>query len=217
MNVNTVPYKWDLREDICPCDVHLNEFVAAKKIRNGAIFHFGTGAHHIVGIDAAENGRNNSVLAITASTGEYDSYVKLLIERPEVGNAYKAYFGDIYQLDKRLLPELDVVSLFHLCEFRTDTQDSYGALTDIEVAKLLVDKLKPGGWVLFYTGSMAFDDAKGVIAKLAKQRPIVRHPDFKMLQVYRKAARSTAAKRPAKAKRAAPKAKTRAKPKRKTK
>lgn len=185
---------WNLEVGQCPCDVHFNDFVAAKKIRNAAIFHFGTGAHHVIGIDTAENGLNNSVLAITASTGEYDSYVKLLIERPEVGNVYKAYFGDIYQIDKRLLPEFDVVTLFHLCEFRTDAQDAYDALTDLDMAKVLIDKVKPGGWVLFYKGSMAFHEALPVIAKLERQRPIVRQPDFKTLQVYRKAAAPVKAK-----------------------
>jgi len=188
---------WNLEVGQCPCDIHFNEFVAAKKIRNAAIFHFGTGAHHVIGIDSAENGRNNSVLAITASTGEYDSYVKLLIARPEVGNVYKAYFGDIYQIDKRLLPEFDVVTLFHLCEFRSDVQDSYDALSDLDMAKTLIDKVKPGGWVLFYTGSMAFHEAEPVIAKLERQRPIARQADFKTLRVYRKQEPSSAKKKPA--------------------
>jgi hypothetical protein len=195
--LNVYTNTWELDVPVCPCDVHANEFVAAKKVRNGTIFHFGTGAHHIVGIDAAENGRNNAVFAITASTGEYDSYIKLLIDRPEVGNAYKAYFGDIYQLDGRLLPDFDVVTLFHLCEFRAEAQDHYGALTDLEMAKVLIDKLKPGGWVLFYTSSMAFDDAKKVIAKLEKQGSIAREPDFKTLQVYRKKTAASAKKKPA--------------------
>ena len=207
---------WALDVPVCPCDVHCNEFVAAKKLRGGAIFHFGTGAHHIIGIDAAENGLDNAVFAITASTGEYDSYVKLLIARPEVGNAYKAYFGDIYQMDKRLLPQFDVVTLFHLCEFRTEANDSYGALTDLELGKVMIDRTKPGGWVLFYTGSMAFDKSEPVIAKLEKLGLIVRQPDFKSLLVYRKPAEAAVAKRRAKpvARKAAKKAK-RAKAKKK--
>jgi hypothetical protein len=196
--LNVYTNTWELDVPVCPCDVHANEFVASKKVRNGTIFHFGTGAHHIVGIDAAEKRRNNAVFAITASTGEYDSYIKLLIERPEVGNAYKAYFGDIYQIDGRLLPEFDVVTLFHLCEFRAEAQDHYGALSDFEMAKVLIDKLKPGGWVLFYKSSMAFDDAQKVIARLEKHGTIVREPDFKSLLVYRKRAAATARRKAAK-------------------
>jgi hypothetical protein len=186
LNVHTDT--WHLNVEYCPCDVHFNEFVDAANVRNAAIFHFGTGAHHVVGIAAAENGRNNSVLAITASVGEYDSYVKLLIARPAVGRAYKAYFGDIYQLDGRLLPDLDFATLFHLCEYRSEVQDSYGALTDLEMAEVLVDRLKPGGRLLFYTGSNAFPEATAVISELKRKRPLVREADFKTLRVYRKAA-----------------------------
>ena len=64
-----------------------------------AIFHFGTGNHHIVGLKLAENGSNCAVLGITASPQEYDDYVELLIKNPRLGHTYKAYFGDIYQLD----------------------------------------------------------------------------------------------------------------------
>ena len=78
-----------------------------------SIFHFGTGNHHIVGLKTAENGSNCAVLGITASPQEYDDYVELLIKNPRLGHTYKAYFGDIYQLDGRLLPEFDYVSLFH--------------------------------------------------------------------------------------------------------
>jgi len=200
---------WALDVPVCPCDVHFNDFVAAAKIKNSTIFHFGTGSHHVIGIEAAEDGRKNAVFAITASVGEYDSYVRLITDQPEVGNHYKAYFGDIYQLDARLLPEFDVVTLFHLCEFRTDANDAYGALTDLEMAKLLIDKIRPGGYVLFYQGSMAFEKAVDVIAKLEKQRDLTRLPDFKRLQVYRVGMKKAAKKAsPGKKKAVKAKAKT---------
>ncbi len=200
---------WALDVPVCPCDVHFNDFVTDKKIKNASIFHFGTGSHHVIGIQAAEDGRNNAVFAITASVGEYDSYVKLITDEPVVGNSYKAYFGDIYQLDARLLPEFDVVTLFHLCEFRTPENDAYGALTDLEMAKVLIGKIKPGGSVLFYKGSMAFEKALPVIAKLEKQGLIVRQPDFKTLLVYRVPAKKSVAKKAVKktAKKVAKKAK----------
>jgi hypothetical protein len=184
LNVYEPP--WDLNVDWCPCDVHFNEFVA-DRISNAAIFHFGTGNHHVVGIDAALNGRNNAVLAITASVGEYESYIKLVIERPEVGRVYKVLFGDIYQLDGRLLPALDVITLFHLCEFRSEVQDAYGALTDRELVELMIEKLEPGGHILLYKDSLAFDKAEPLIAELLKdQAPIRREPDYQTLQVYRR-------------------------------
>jgi hypothetical protein len=64
---------WDLHVQQCPCDVHFLEFLEERGIRDSAIFHFGTGNHHIVGIRTAEDGRGNSVLGITASPQEYES------------------------------------------------------------------------------------------------------------------------------------------------
>ena len=177
---------WDLDVKQCPCDVHFVEFLRERKITDAAIFHFGTGNHHHVGIQAATDGSNNAVLGITASPQEYESYVKLSIEHPDVTRLYKAYFGDIYQLDSRLLPEFDVVTLFHLCEFRSEANDSYNALTDLEMAALLVDKLRPGGWLQFYTGSFRFDRAIPVIAELEKIRPIEKIEEYKSLLTYRK-------------------------------
>ena len=126
----------------------------------------------------AENGSNCAVLGITASPQEYDDYVELLIKNPRLGHTYKAYFGDIYQLDARLLPEFDYVSLFHLGEFRTPDNDAYGALTDLEMTLMLADKVKPGGEILFYTGSFAYDKARGR-RQGARQAAALRAGDYK--------------------------------------
>jgi len=189
MAMNVWDVNWFLDEKQCPCDVHFLEYLEQERITGASIFHFGTGGHHVVGIRTAENGSNNAVLGITASPQEYDDYVKLVIERPEVGRTYKAVFGDIYQLDARLLPELDFVTLFHSGEFRSEKNDAYGALTDLEVAELLVAKLKSGGRVLFFSGSFAFDKAEAVAAELVAKRLVTAEPDYKTLRIYRKAAR----------------------------
>jgi hypothetical protein len=177
---------WSLDEAQCPCDVHFLEYLKEERVRNAAIFHFGTGNHHVVGLKAAED--NNAVLSITASPQEYDDYVELLIRNPRLGHTYKAYFGDIYQLDARLLPEFDYVTLFHVGEFRTPDNDSYGALTDLEMTLLLADKVKPGGEILFYSGSFAYDKAQACAAELVSARPFATEADFKSLRVYRKRA-----------------------------
>jgi hypothetical protein len=177
---------WSLDEEQCPCDVHFVQYLEERKVRNAAIFHFGTGNHHLVGMKAAESGANNAVLGITASPDEYDAYVKLLIDNPRLGHTYKAYFGDIYQLDARLLPEFDYVTLFHVGEFRTPANDSYGALTDLEMTLLLADKVKPGGEVLFYSLSFAYEKAEPVAAELVKVRPFDPAPDYKSLKVFTK-------------------------------
>jgi hypothetical protein len=177
---------WSLDEAQCPCDVHFVEYLEEKQARGAAIFHFGTGNHHIVGLRAAAAG--NAVLGITAAPQEYDDYVELLIRNPRLGHTYKAYFGDIYQLDARLLPEFDYVTLFHLGEFRTPENDSYGALTDLDMTLLLAGRVKPGGEILFYSGSFAYDKAQAVAQELVKVRPFAPAPGYKSLQVYRKRA-----------------------------
>ena len=131
---------WSLDEATCPCDVHFLQYLKDRQAKGAAIFHFGTGNHHIVGLKAADDGADNAVLGITASPQEYDDYVELLIQNPRLGRTYKAYFGDIYQLDPRLLPQFDYVTLFHVGEFRGAENDRYGALTDLEMTLLLADR-----------------------------------------------------------------------------
>ena len=128
---------WDLRENECPCDIHLINWLDEKQIRDATIFHFGTGAHHHVGIECARPERRNAVLGVTASLEEHKAYVTLAINRPDVLRFYTAIFGDIYLLNEKLLPTFDVVTLFHLCEVRREQNDAYGAMTDLEITRLL--------------------------------------------------------------------------------
>ena len=166
--------------------MHFLEWLEETKTRDAAIFHFGTGSHHIVGLETAEDGSNNAVFGITASPTEYDAYVKMLIDKPRLGHTYKAYFGDIYQLDRRLLPAFNIVTLFHVGEFRSEKNDEYGALTDLEMTRVLCDRLKPGGQVLFYSGSYAFDVAERVTAELTKAKVLADAGSFKTLRIFNK-------------------------------
>ena len=175
LKMNTWSARWDLDETQCPCDVHFNDWIADQGLTGRSIYHFGTG---------------NTVFAITASVEEYDSYIKLVSENAPVARSYLAYFGDIYLTNPHLLPELDVVTLFHLCEFSAPNTASaeYGGLSDFDLLIALTDRLRPGGHVLFYTGSFAFDAAARAIAKWEKARPVERVGEFKTLLVYRKKA-----------------------------
>lgn len=186
MTLNYWKATWSLDEKQCPCDIHFCQYLDEKAARNKAIFHFGTGSHHYVGLHCARSGANNAVLAITASIEEYQEYIKLLIENPALGATYKAYFGDIYQLDRRLLPDLDYATVFHLGEYRTEANDSYGALTDLGMTQVLADRLKPGGELLFYVGSFAYDKAEAVGAELVKSGQFERVGPYKTLMIYRK-------------------------------
>ena len=98
---------WSLDEAQCPCDLHFVEYLEEKGAKDAADLPL---RHrqppHRRAEDCAENGSNCAVLGITASPQEYDDYVELLIKNPRLGHTYKAYFGDIYQLDARLLPRV---------------------------------------------------------------------------------------------------------------
>lgn len=155
---------WDLRVAECPCDTDFVSWLDETELRRAAIFHFGTGAHHHVGIECARPDRAHAVLGITAAPQEYEAFIRLAIARPDVLRHYNCVFGDIYLVNERLMPEFDVVTLFHLCEFRTEENDGYGAMTDLEVTRTLASRVKPGGHVLFFPGSFAFEKAKVVIA-----------------------------------------------------
>ena len=179
---------WSLDEKQCPCDIHLCDYLEEKKISGKTVFHFGTGNHHILGLHNARSGLNNAVLGITASPDEYQAYIKLLIDNPTLGATYKAYFGDIYQLDRRLLPDLDIASLFHVGEYRTEHNDKYGALTDTEMILLCADRLKPGGEIHFYTGSFAYDKTFEAAAAMLKSGSFVEAEKYKSLQILRKTA-----------------------------
>ena len=179
---------WSLDEAQCPCDVHFVQYLELKEARGAAIFHFGTGNHHYVGLKAADSDANNAVLGITASPEEYSAYIDLLIKNPRLGHTYKAYFGDIYQLDGRLLPAFDYVTLFHVGEYRTPENDSYGALTDKEMTLVLADKVKPGGEILFFSKSFAYDKAEAIAGELVREGPFDPMPDYKSLKILKKRA-----------------------------
>jgi hypothetical protein len=178
--------KWPLLVDVCPCDVHFNDWVAKEKLRNKTIYHFGTGTHHVVGVKQAE--RKNRVVAITASKEEYEAYVTLVTENSGVAKFYLAYFGDIYLTNPDLLPDFDAVTMFHLCEFffPNTASKEYGGLTDAKVLDIFTKKTRKGGHILFYTRSIAFDKAKPIIAKWEKTAGVKRVGEFKTLLVYKK-------------------------------
>ncbi len=178
---------WHLDEKQCPCDVHFLDYLDETKATGRNIFHMGTGSHHVVGLKVASNGSNNQVLGITASKEEYAAYIDLLIDNPKLGFSYKAYFGDLYQTDARLLPSLDYATLFHAGEYRTAENDSYGALTDEQVALVLASKLNQGGKILFYTGSFAYDVAARAGAALVTRLGFKDAGLYKTLHIFEKA------------------------------
>jgi len=177
---------WTLRPDDCPCDIHFVEWLELRDAQGEAIFHFGTGSHHYVGIKLAESDLGASVMGITATAREYDTYIDLVTHRPELARTYCVYFGDIYTANASLLPTFDVVTLFHLCEFRDEKNDAYGALTDLELTRLFTDRIRNGGHLVFYTGSYAYARAEAVIAEWAASSPVEEVAGYRTLRVFRK-------------------------------
>ena len=42
---------WGLRVKECPCDVHFVDWLRSTGVKGATIYHFGSGGHHIVGVE----------------------------------------------------------------------------------------------------------------------------------------------------------------------
>lgn len=180
--------KWDLHADICPCDVHFNEWLAHEGVTASTIYHFGSGAHHVVGATQATNGSRNLVFAVTASKGEYDAYIELVNDDAAVARAYVCYYGDVYLTEPTFLPLVDVASLFHLCEFSTPETGGaeYGGVDDAGLLDLITEKTRPDGHILFFEGSNGYEKSKPIIEAWSARGKAVLVERFKSLVVYRR-------------------------------
>lgn len=188
VKMNLWDAKWDLDEAQCPCDIHFNQWIDANRIAGKTIYHFGTGTHHIVGLTQAVNGSDNVVFGITASIVEYEAYIRLVNERPQLSKSYVAYFGDIYLTNARLLPEIDIATMFHAGEYigANTMSPQYGGVDDLGVARILLHRMRPGGRFVFYTGSFAFDKADAMASVLEREGKLSREGTFKSLLVFSK-------------------------------
>lgn len=185
VKLNFWRHSWPLKPDICPCDVDFCDFIEEKGIRDKVIFHFGTGEHHVVARRNIDLQPPNQVVAVTASEGEYSAYVKYIIDNPHAGNYYKVLFLDIYTLSERILPQFDVVSLFHLCEFFNEQSPRYAPLDDRGLIDLFISRLHPHGRILFYRGSMAAEKMLPIVNEYADAGKLVFAEAYKTLLVYR--------------------------------
>ena len=62
----------------------------------------------------------------------------------------------------------------------------YGGVDDLGVARILLERMRPDGRLLFYTGSFAFDKADALAKVLEGEKKLVRNGMFKSLLVCRK-------------------------------
>ncbi|MBW4513437.1 MAG: hypothetical protein KME64_44335 [Scytonematopsis contorta HA4267-MV1] len=177
---------WGLRPDACSCDIEFVEYLQKIKAEDKNIFHFGTGSHHIVGLENQKFIHPNEIIAITASVPEYQSYTDLFIKQPELAKYYKVFLGDIYTLTDRFLPQLDIVTLFHLCEFYFPENSPKLHHNDASLLQLFLDKLNVGGKILFYKKSFAWGDTEALVKKFEQQEKIKQTEEYKSLLVYSK-------------------------------
>ena len=176
---------WDLNYEVCPCDVDFCNFLSEHQLKDKTIFHFGSGTHHIVGKRNISDNLNNSILCITASPEEYKTYIDLAIDTPAIVSKYKLLFGDIYQLDHCTLPKFDIVTLFHLNEFWSEQNASYGAMDDMSVIYLFDRLLNENGIILFYTRSNGYNQTQHLIDRYISEKAVT-SDNYKTLRVIAK-------------------------------
>ena len=162
MKLNYYDNSWEL-VDYCPCDPNFVRFLESNRIEGKLIFHFGTGEHHLVGRDNYERGNPNEIWAITASRREHDAYIDFIVDNPRAANYYKVLYADIYTLSPRMLPNFDIVTLFHLCEYYDEVESGsprlnseYAQLDDEGLVEMFLTKLNSGGRIAFYAKSGGF-------------------------------------------------------------
>ncbi|MEA5550171.1 hypothetical protein VB713_04105 [Anabaena cylindrica UHCC 0172] len=177
---------WELQPNLCPCDIELNEYLQKYNIQNQSIFHFGTGAHHILGLENQKLDSPNEIFGITASIPEHEEYIRICRKNRQLAKFYKVICTDIYTLTARSLPMLDVVSLFHIGEFYMPEEALFVHHNDESLVELFLRKLNPNGKILFYTQSVGWAKAEEIIELFTAQGKIKKIEQYKNLLVYSK-------------------------------
>ena len=177
---------WKLDKDRCPCNFEFVEYLKRSRTEGKTIFHFGTGGHHIVGLENQEFTVPNEVIGITASAPEYQTYIQFVLKDRALSKYYKVLFVDIYTLAANTLPTFDVVTLFHLCEFYLPDNAPSVHQNDQSLLQLFLDKLKPGGKIVFYTGSWTGKQTQAIVQAFESAGKIKQVEAYKTLLVYAK-------------------------------
>lgn len=177
---------WELKPHLCPCDVDFIKYLEQQQIQNQTIFHFGTGSHHILGLENQNLSDPNQILGITASVLEHQKYVNLCQENRYLNKYYKVLFADIYTLTADVLPMFDIVSLFHLGEFYLPEEADFIHHNDQSLIEMFLSKLNPGGRILFYPGSVGWGKVVEYIEKCEYDGKIHKVAEYNSLLVYQK-------------------------------
>jgi len=177
---------WKLQPHLCPCDIELIEYLQKYDVQDQTIFHFGTGAHHILGLENQKLPKPNEIIGITASIAEHKTYIQMCRKNRHLAKFYKVLCTDIYTLTERCLPMLDVVTLFHIGEFYLAEDAPFVHHNDESIVDLFLRKLNPNGKLLFYAKSFGYDRAEEIIKLFTEQGKIYQLEKYKTLLVYAK-------------------------------
>jgi hypothetical protein len=182
--MNFVHYSWPLRPAVCPCDIDFCEFLQTRAVRRKSVFHFGTGGHHVVGLYNHSAGLENDVLGLTLAPPEHAKYVRQVIRDPALGRHYKVLFADLYSLSEQCLPDVDIVTLFHLGEF-SDAGNPGRRMDDAGVLRLFLSKSFAGGLICFYPGSYGYRKSLPLIERAVAEGKLSFVEAYKSLSIFR--------------------------------
>ena len=177
---------WSLIAELCPCDLEFVEYLKLLQAEKKTIFHFGTGSHHIVGLENQKFTHPNQVIGITACAPEHQTYIDLTLKDRDLAKNYTVICKDIYTLNDQILPMFDIISLFHLAEFYDPQQKQYLHHDDASLLDMFLSKLNPGGKLLFYTGSYAWEKTYQVVQIFEAQEILEKVGEYKHLSIYQK-------------------------------
>lgn len=184
--LNTYCKYYKLNYNECPCDVDFFEYLLNNNIKNKNIFHYGTGGHHYLGIENFNKQLNNDILGITAQKEEYISYIDLIINNPKININYKVFFSDIFTLNKNILPNFDLITLFHHGEYYDPEKNSYCNLNETTLLELMINKLNKNGLILFYKRSAGRHKSNKILQEYSEKNILVKIEEFKSIIIYKK-------------------------------
>jgi hypothetical protein len=171
MNDNVEGWPW--MPDKCPPDKYFIDFMKARPAGRGqTILHMGTGLHHRVGIECVALGHR--VIGLTVSREEYISRA-LRVDSPD----YQVFYVNLNDLDLRLLPELDIVTLFHFGEMPS----TFGPATDASLISL-ISRMSDRALMLFYNRSAEWGNAKAVVEAGVAAGYMTHVDTYEELEVY---------------------------------
>ena len=65
------------------------------------------------------------------------------------------------------MPNFDFINLFHLCTYYDNNKNSYSIQNDETLLNLMINKLNPNGFIVFYKKDRSFN--KNITQKLIKK------------------------------------------------